>query len=189
MQKKNFLCSSHINAKSRLCAHASIYIILIKVPSIYNPKIDWEKVESQRPRTSLSTLWQKTSKVGKFSLNKIIWKVMKRKCSSLNTQRTNNKKKTKERTRWKTITVQEEKFLHTFEFKWENKFYANKCKVEKVIVNGAKQQWQRFHHIDMLYDVAVFYLNSIKSQILGNEQSVFTFRSIFSLQSRGWKYS
>lgn len=69
---------------------------------------------------------------------------MKRKCFSLNTQRTNNKKKTKERTRWKTKTVQEEKFLHTFEFKWENKFYANKCKVEKVIVNGAKQQWQRF---------------------------------------------
>lgn len=185
-KKSFFVLISHQCKKSRPCAHASIYIILIKVPSIYNPNIDWEKVKSQRPPTSLSTLWQKTSKVGKFSLNKIIWKVMKRKCY---TQRTNNKKKTKERTRWKTLTVQEEKFLHTFEFKWENKFYANKCKVEKVIVNGTKQQWQRFHHIDILYNVAVFYLNSIKSQFLGNKQSVFTVRSIFSLQSRGWKYS
>lgn len=37
------------------------------------------------------------------------------------------------------------------------------------------------------YNVTVFYLNSIKSQFLGNEQSVFTFRSIFFPAIEGMK--
>lgn len=78
----------------------------------------------------------------KFILNKIIWKVMKRKCSI---------RREKNKGNWRgnqdpedNETVQDEKFLHTFEFKCENKFYANTCKVEKVIVDATKRRrWRR----------------------------------------------